>query len=134
MTSSRRGSRIPREAICSETIRSLRRASSSSEGLSFGLCRSSTARSPLPLPPADRAQGRVVGHVEMEGCHGDVSLLDRLEIGSGDILPLEGIAADPVILPSPRVPLLDDRVPVDPLSLPRHPDPPDLLRGGVRGV
>src|SRR6266550_632744 len=62
----------------------------------------------------------VVRQIEVQWGDGDVSVLHRLEVGPFARLPGRRAAADPVVLPSPRIEPLDQHFGVDPLAEARH--------------
>src|SRR3972149_5814754 len=75
----------------------------------------------LPGPFPQRPQAGVVRQGQMDRGGGNESILDRLEVGARDVLAVQVVAADPVILPPPRVAFLDDHVAVDALPHPGDP-------------
>src|SRR3990172_3644907 len=133
MTVRSRWSRMRLAASCSSTMAARFREKNSSEESSFGF-RQRKAKNPSPLPSLEGSQRRVIRQVEMDRRDRDVVLLDGLQVRAGDVLPPEGIAADPEILPSARIALLHDRLAVDAFPLARDPHSPDLARRDVGKV
>src|SRR3990170_1259751 len=133
MTERSRWSRMRLAASCSSTMAARFREKNSSGESSFGF-RQRKAKNPSPLPSLEGSQRRVIRQVEMDRRDRDVVLLDGLQVRAGDVLPPEGIAADPEILPSARIALLHDRLAVDAFPLARDPHSPDLARRDVGKV
>src|SRR5438876_2236388 len=69
----------------------------------------------------------VMGQIEVQRSDGDVSVLHRFEVGPFARLPGRRAAADPVVLPPPRIEPLDQRFGVDALAKMGH---PHALKGG----
>src|SRR2546430_3744685 len=57
--------------------------------------------------------------IEMQRRDRNVTILDGFEVGSFAGMPCRWIAADPVVLPAPRIEPLDDSLGIDALSEPR---------------
>src|SRR5687767_11885643 len=107
-----RSSLIPRAATCRSTIAARGGPSSRSGSAGREVAKDLLER----LEPCDRV---VMGEIEVQRSDGDVSALHRFEVRSFTGMPYRRLSADPVVLPSPRIPPLDHSLGVDALAEPR---------------
>src|SRR5216684_2445183 len=112
-----RGSVMPRAATWRSTMSARRCANSRSFAADSPFCEMAKTL----LERLETGDGLVMGHVEMERRDGNVAEVHGLEIGPLSRLPDRGLAADPVVLPSPWVDPFDDALAVGPLAELRDP-------------